>query len=49
MLSPRLVDLNRDTFVVDRGIESTVDLTAHRGASDLDDLELGDEEPDPAA
>jgi hypothetical protein len=50
MLSPRLVELNRDAFVVDRGIESTVDLAAHRGASALDELELGeDEELDPAA
>ena len=43
MLSPRLTELNRDAFVTDTGIESTVDLDAHRGDSGLDDLDL---EPD---
>jgi hypothetical protein len=43
MPPPRLVELNRDAFVIDRGIESTVDLAAHRGASTLDELDLGDD------
>ena len=43
MLSPALVKLNRDAFVVDERAETTVDLEAHRAASDLDELALGDE------
>ena len=43
MLSPALTALNRDAFVIDRGVETTVDLDGHRAASDLDDLALGDE------
>jgi hypothetical protein len=45
MLSPRLVALNRDAFVVDERIETTVDLEAHRASSDLGELAL-EEEPD---
>jgi hypothetical protein len=45
MLSPALVALNRDAFVLDERIETTVDLEAHRASSDLDELAL-DEEPD---
>lgn len=48
MLSPRLVALNRDAFVIDDGPKSTVDLAAHRGESGLADLDLGDDEPDVA-
>ena len=48
ILSPRLVELNKDAFVFDRGIESNVDLAAHRADSDLDDLDL-DEDDDAAA
>jgi hypothetical protein len=48
MLSPALVELNRDAFVVDASAEATVDLDGHRAASDLDELELGDE-PDAGA
>jgi hypothetical protein len=44
MLSPRLVALNRDAFVVDDGPQTTVDLAAHRGESGLEDLDLGEEE-----
>ena len=43
MLSPALVDLNRDAFVVDDSAETTVDLDGHRGASDLEELALDDE------
>jgi hypothetical protein len=47
MVSPRLVDLNRDAFVVDRRIESSVDLDGHRADSALDELDLGDvDDPD---
>lgn len=48
MLSPALVELNRDAFVADQGVESTVDLHALHAACDLDDLVLG-EEPDTEA
>ena len=40
MLSPRLAELHRDAFVVDRPEPSTVDLAAHRGDSSLDELDL---------
>jgi hypothetical protein len=50
MLSPRLAELNRDAFVSDdAATQSTVDLTAHRGESGLDDLDLGDDEQPAAA
>ena len=42
MLSPALVELNRDAFVVNESTETTVDLDRHRAASDLDDLGLDD-------
>jgi hypothetical protein len=41
VLSPRLTALNRDAFVHDPRIESTVDLSAHRADADLDELDLG--------
>ena len=44
ILSPRLVALNKDAFVFDSGVESSVDLDAHRADSDLDELDLGDDE-----
>jgi hypothetical protein len=43
MLSTTLVELNRDAFVIEQSVESTVDLDSHRAASDLDGLALGDE------
>jgi hypothetical protein len=43
MLSPALVALNRDAFVSDQGVETTVDLDRDRAASDLDELALGDD------
>ena len=49
MLSPRLATLHRNTFVFDQPLETTVELTAHRAASDLADLDLGDEESPVAA
>ena len=42
MLSPALTALNRDMFISDEYDETTVDLDAHRAASDLDELDLGD-------
>ncbi len=48
MLSPALVALNRDAFVIGEHVDSTVDLDGHRAASDLDELAL-DEEPDAEA
>jgi hypothetical protein len=48
MLSPALVALNRDAFIIDETAETTVDLDAHRAASDLDELAL-DDEPDAEA
>ena len=43
MLSRRLAALHRDTFVLDRPLETTVELAAHRAESDLADLDLPDE------
>jgi hypothetical protein len=40
MLSPRLADLHRDTFITDPTDRSTVDLAAQRADTNLDDLEL---------
>jgi hypothetical protein len=44
ILSPRLIALNKDAFVIDNGVESTVDLDVHRSDSDLAELDLGDED-----
>jgi hypothetical protein len=41
MLSPNLSPLNRDAFVIDEVLESTVRLEEHRGDSGLEDLDLG--------
>jgi hypothetical protein len=49
MLSPRLVELNRDAFVSDDATQSTVDLAAHRAESGLDELDLGDDDQHAAA
>ena len=43
MLSPALAALNREAFVIDHSVETTVDLDGHRAASDLDELALDDE------
>ncbi|MBV9197708.1 MAG: hypothetical protein JO168_26530 [Solirubrobacterales bacterium] len=43
ILSPTLVELNRDALVIDRNTRSTVDLDQHRGDSSLEDLDLGDD------
>jgi hypothetical protein len=48
MLSPALVALNRDAFVIDEP-DTTVDLGAYRAASDLDDLLLEDDHSAEAA
>ena len=49
MLSPALVAMNRDAFVIDEGVETTVDLDVHRAASDLAELDLGGEDFNTAA
>jgi hypothetical protein len=49
MLSPTLVALNRDAFVLDGDTGTSVELQAHRGESDLADLELGDDDGRDAA
>lgn len=49
MLSPNLAELSRDAFVNDTALESTVALNHHRGESNLDELDLGDEADAPAA
>ena len=49
MLSPALAALNRDTFICDEHNETTVDLQAHRATSDLDELDLDDEQTTEAA
>jgi hypothetical protein len=43
MLSPALAALNRDAFVIDQSVETTVDLDGDRAPSDLDELALGEE------
>jgi hypothetical protein len=48
ILSPRLITLDRDAFVPDVGVESTVDLARHRADAELDELDLGDESADAA-
>jgi hypothetical protein len=49
ILSPRLVELNKDPFVFDTGIESSVDLDTHRADSNLDELDLDDDDHAAAA
>lgn len=49
MLSPALVDLNRDAVVIDEELETTVDLDGHRASSGLDELALDDEREAEAA
>jgi hypothetical protein len=50
MLSPALAAKHRDVFIVDESGETTVALDAHRGDSDLDELDLGgDGQLEPAA
>ena len=48
MLSPTLAELNRDAFVLDEQLESTVQLAAHRGESSLDELHLDEDNNDEA-
>ncbi len=48
ILSPRLIALNKDAFVLDSGIESTVDLGTQCSDSDLAEFDLGDEGGDAA-
>jgi len=40
MLSPALVTLNRDAFVIQNQCETTVDLAGRHAASSLDDLNV---------
>ena len=49
ILSPALVGLNRDAFVVNDSAETTVDLEGHRAPSDLDELVLDGESEAEAA
>jgi hypothetical protein len=49
MLSPALVALNRDAFVIEGDAETTVDLDAHQAASDLNELALDGEQEAEAA
>jgi hypothetical protein len=39
MLSPALVEVNRDAFVVEDAIKTTVDLAGRHAASSLEDLD----------
>ncbi len=47
MLSPALVALNREAFIVEDIYATTVDLEAHRATSSLDELDIT--EPDSEA
>jgi hypothetical protein len=49
MLSPALVDLNRDAFVIEDAIKTTVDLVGRHAVSSLDDLDLEEAEADAEA
>jgi hypothetical protein len=40
MLSPALVELSRDAFVIQEEVDTTVDLAGRHAASSLDDLDL---------
>jgi hypothetical protein len=40
MLSPALVDLDRDVFLIEDECETTVDLAGRHTASSLDDLDF---------
>ena len=40
ILSPALVALNREAFVIDADNETTVDLAGRHAASSLEDLDL---------
>jgi hypothetical protein len=44
MMSPHLIDLNKDAFVTDAVIESSVDLAQARGDVTVDALDLGEDE-----
>jgi hypothetical protein len=44
----RLTALNRDAFLHDATVESTVDLAAHHADADLDELDLNDDSPEAA-
>jgi hypothetical protein len=48
ILSPRLVELHRDAYMIDDGPQSTVELAAHRGESNLEDLDLDEHDADGA-
>lgn len=41
MLPPQLATLHRDAFVFDERVQSSVEVAAHRGESDLADLDPG--------
>ena len=48
MLSPALVDLNRDAFVIEDAIKTTVDLAGRDAVSSLDDVDLEEAEAEAA-
>ena len=47
-MTPDGEQLHRDAFVVDDAPQSTVDLTAHRGESSLEELDLDEPRADAA-
>ena len=47
MLSPALVDHNRDAFVIEDAIKTTVDLAGRHAISSLDDVDLEEAETEP--
>jgi hypothetical protein len=48
MLSPALVELNRDAFVIEDAIKTTVDLADRHAVSSLDDVDLEEAEAEAA-
>jgi hypothetical protein len=48
MLSPALVELNRDAFVIEDAVNTTVDLAGRDAVSSLDDVDLQEAEAEAA-
>ena len=49
MLSPALMELNRDAFVIQDAIKTTVDLASRHAVSSLDDVDLEEAEAEAEA
>jgi hypothetical protein len=45
---PAQPDLHRNALVIDNGTQSTVDFAAHRGESNLEEFDIGEQDADTA-